>query len=170
MKVRKAFTADALGIAKVQVDTWNTTYRGIVPDVFLDSMTYESREHKWKEILSQGATVYVAESEGICGFASAGTQRSNKYPAYEGELYAIYVNEENQRRGVGKGLLEPVVKELVKQKIFAVTVVVLQENPSRYFYEFLGARIIDTIETEIAGKRIPELVYGWKDIREILIK
>jgi len=44
MKIRKATPSDAYNIAKVQVDTWKTAYKNIVPDNFLNQMTYASRE------------------------------------------------------------------------------------------------------------------------------
>jgi L-amino acid N-acyltransferase YncA len=109
MRIRKAIASDAMGIAKVQVDTWRTTYQGIVPDDYLDSMTFENREHKWKEILKEG-TVYVAEEKGkVCGFSCGGKQRSENYPAYAGELYAIYLDQQYQRRGIGSLLLKPLL-------------------------------------------------------------
>lgn len=48
MEIRRAVLADAKGIAKVQVDSWQTTYQGIVPAEFLAGMSYEDREQKWK--------------------------------------------------------------------------------------------------------------------------
>lgn len=36
MKIRKAYLNDALGVAKVQVDSWKTTYKNIVPEAYLD--------------------------------------------------------------------------------------------------------------------------------------
>lgn len=36
MEIRKANLNDALGVAKVQVDSWKTTYKNIVPDEYLD--------------------------------------------------------------------------------------------------------------------------------------
>lgn len=47
-------------------------------------------------------------------------------------------------------------------------VLVLEDNNSRYFYEVIGGKKIDTIEVGIAGKKLKELVYGWRDIRNIL--
>jgi hypothetical protein len=44
MVIRKADIKDIPGIAKVHVDSWRTTYKGIVPETFLDSLSYESRE------------------------------------------------------------------------------------------------------------------------------
>jgi hypothetical protein len=41
--IREAAPADAPGIARVHVDTWRTTYQGIVPDQFLARLSYEAR-------------------------------------------------------------------------------------------------------------------------------
>jgi len=36
MNIRKANSNDALGVAKVQVDSWKTTYKNIVPNEYLE--------------------------------------------------------------------------------------------------------------------------------------
>lgn len=168
MNIRKAVQGDAKGVAKVQVDSWQTTYKNIIPDEYLNKMTYESREQKWKDIISNQA-VFIAETDDgeIIGFSNGGKERSGKYTNYSGELYAIYILEVHQRKGLGKLLLKPVIEDLKQNGIFSMTVLVLEENNSRIFYESLGAKKIDTIEVEILGKRLNELVYGWEDIRAI---
>jgi hypothetical protein len=93
--VREAVPADACAIARVHVDSWRTTYRGIVPDSVLSQLSYEEREPMWQGILDAAegqAFVYVAvdESGQIVGFASGGPERSGD-PDYKGELYAIYI-------------------------------------------------------------------------------
>jgi hypothetical protein len=50
----------------------------------------------------------------------------------------------------------------------SMLVFVLQENSSRLFYEALGGKKIDTVEAEIGGKKLSELVYGWEDISDIV--
>jgi ribosomal protein S18 acetylase RimI-like enzyme len=169
MKIRKANSNDAKGIAKVQVESWKTTYKNIVPDEYLNRMTYESREQKWKDIISEQA-VFVAETvEGeIVGFSNGGKKRTGKHTKYEGELYAIYILEKYQRKGLGKLLIEPIVKDLIQKDISSMTVLVLEENRSRLFYESLGAKKIDVVEIEILGKKLNEIVYGWEDIRIII--
>lgn len=168
MNIRKAVPGDATGVAKVQVDSWQTTYRNIIPDEYLNKMTYESREQKWKDIISNQA-VFIAETDDgeIIGFSNGGKERSGKYINYNGELYAIYILEAYQRKGLGKLLLKPVIEDLKQNGMFSMTVLVLEENNSRIFYESLGAKKIDTIEVEILGKKLNELVYGWEDIRAI---
>jgi L-amino acid N-acyltransferase YncA len=169
MKVRKAVLRDAKGVSKVQVDCWKTTYKDIVPDAYLNQMTYESREQKWKEIILN-SNVFVAENdEGkIIGFSNGGIERTGNYQTYMGELYAIYILKEYQRNGIGRLLLQPIIDELTKQDIFSMIVLVLEANNSRMFYETLGAKKIDTVKIEILGQQLNEFVYGWDDIRKII--
>ena len=64
MHIREANVPDAADIAKVHVDSWRTTYTGVVPDEYLAQLSYEQREQTWRDILStHGATefVYVVE-------------------------------------------------------------------------------------------------------------
>src|SRR5699024_1311461 len=170
MEIRKANLKDALGVAKVQVDSWKTTYKNIVPDQYLEQMTYKDREKRWIDIISNSdQAVFVAEGESgeIIGFSSGGNERTGKYPQYRGELYAIYILAGHQRKGIGKQLFDSIVESLKQKNISSMAVFVLEDNKSRLFYERLGARKIDTIGIEISGKKLNELVYGWRDITEI---
>jgi hypothetical protein len=51
VKIRKATADDAKGIARVHVDAWKSTYRGLVSDEYLDSLSYESREQMWAKVI-----------------------------------------------------------------------------------------------------------------------
>jgi len=169
MRIRKANSNDAFSVAKVQVISLKATYKNIVPDEYLDQMNYENREREWKDIISNQA-VFVAENSSgeIIGFSNGGKARTGKYPDYQGELYAIYILEEHQRNGIGKILLEPIVEYLKQKNILSMTVSVLEDNKSRLFYEYHGAKRIDTVEIEVSSKKLNELVYGWKDITAII--
>lgn len=48
MNIRQATAADAEGIAQVHVNSWRTTYKGIVSEDYLDALTVESRLEGWK--------------------------------------------------------------------------------------------------------------------------
>jgi hypothetical protein len=75
--VRKSRTEDATAIAFVHVESWKTTYAGIVPDAYLASLSFESRTEKWKEQFQSGTTLIfvVEDASGIFGFASGGELR-----------------------------------------------------------------------------------------------
>ncbi|WP_173915924.1 GNAT family N-acetyltransferase [Halobacillus sp. Marseille-Q1614] len=168
MKIRKATVTDAEGVAKVQVDSWYSTYKDIVPEEYLRKMTYESREKKWKDIISKQPVFIAEDNKGkIIGFSNGGPERTGKYPEFEGELYAIYILKDHQRKGLGKQLLKPIIQELEDQGIYSMLVLVLEDNHSRFFYEKVGAEKLDIIEIEVSRKRLSEVVYGWKDIRKI---
>ncbi|USK47893.1 GNAT family N-acetyltransferase [Bacillus sp. CMF12] len=166
MNIRKAVLNDAKGIAEVHVDSWRTTYKNIIPDEFLNNLSYQRREELWINNIPKG-NVFVAENDKgeIVGFSSGGIERSGKYKEYQGELSSIYILKEFQGQGIGKALTNPVIKELEKLGINSMLVFVLEENDSRLFYETIGGKIIDKIEVEIAGKKLKELVYGWDNIR-----
>ena len=76
VSLRRATVEDAEAIAAVRVESWKVTYRGMIPDSFLDAMRVEDSILQWRQILqamSEAADricVYVAESEGkLIGFA-----------------------------------------------------------------------------------------------------
>jgi L-amino acid N-acyltransferase YncA len=169
MKVRKAVLSDAKGMAKVHVDCWKTTYATIIPDEYLNNLSYERREQLWKENIPRGG-VFVAENDegSIVGFSSGGKERTGKYPNFSGELYAIYILKEYQRHGLGKLLVRPIIEELHQQNIHTMLVLVLEDNSSCRFYEALGGKKIDNLAVEFSGKKLNELVYGWDDIKNII--
>lgn len=165
MKIRAAKLSDASGIAKVHVDSWRTTYKNIIPDEFLNKLSYQRREELWSNNIPEG-NVFVAENdEGkIVGFSSGCKERSGKYKEYQGELSSIYILKDFQGQGIGMSLAMSVIKELEKLGINTMLVFVLEDNNSRLFYEAMGGKIIDKVEVEIAGKKLIELVYGWDNI------
>ncbi|GHO54669.1 GNAT family N-acetyltransferase [Ktedonobacter robiniae] len=176
MTIRPARVEDAPGLARVHVDSWRTTYQGVVPDAYLAALSYERREQMWHTILQmeQGddaaSFTYIAEDETgrVVAFVNGGRKRTG-ISGYDGELYAIYLLAEMQGRGLGRRLVGTLVEQFVRQGMTSMAVVVLADNSARYFYEALGATLLCEQEDEIGGKRLIELVYGWSDIRRLLL-
>ncbi len=170
MFIRKAKLEDATGLARVHVDGWRTTYKGIVPDTYLDNLSYESREQIWTSGIEQN-NVYIAEDDNgqIVGFASGGKERTGKYDGYVGELYAIYLLEGQQGKGFGRKLVQTVVDDLKEKKLNSMLIWALKENPACRFYEALGGKEIDTAEIEIDGKKLSEIAYGWDEIANLKV-
>jgi len=171
--IREASLAVAMGIAKVQVDSWRSTYAGIVPRDYLETLSYEQRATVWRTILSGNTSrqfVYVAEDhEGnVVGFASGGQIRGGD-PGYEGELYAIYLLESHQQIGLGRLLTSKVAKRLLEEDIHSMLVWVLAANPSRPFYEALGATQVSERDITIGGAALTEVAYGWADLSPVAL-
>lgn len=166
MIIRRAVVNDSTGVARVQVESWKTTYKKIVPDEYLNSMSVESRIQKWKDII-ESQTVFVVEKDSkIIGFCNSGINTGD-YRDYQGELFAIYLLQDYQRKGLGRHLFDKIVTEFKEQNVNSLIVKVLEDNPARYFYEKVRAEHIDTIELIISGKKLNERVYGWKSINTL---
>lgn len=169
--IRAANPDDAAGIARVHVESWRTTYRGIVPSEYLERMSPERRERFWGSVIAQAdspALVYVAASPSgeVLGFAYGGTEREGN-ASYTGELLAIYLLEQQQRLGVGRRLFASVVEELLRHGHASMLVRVLRDNPSRGFYERLGGQYVAEKPIDIGGTELIEVAYGWSDLRTL---
>ena len=173
MILREARIEDAAGIAKVHVDTWRTTYAGIVPDEHLANMTYSNHEKRWIDYLTKNtedSCTYIAEDNSgqIIGFVSGGRER-NTDPNYKGELYLIYILKEYQSQGIGSLLTQTLVKKLLQEDINSMLLWVFADNQvARSFYEALGGQHQKAKQAEIGGVMLNEVAYGWMDIRELL--
>ena len=112
--VRLATLDDAADIARVHVASWRTTYRGMLPDDFLASLSEEHYTERWKRLIAEGSSrVQVVDEPkgGIVGFASGGRERAGEN-TFAGELYAIYVLDSAQRLGHGRELVRAIAGAL----------------------------------------------------------
>lgn len=168
LTIRKAKIEDAGSIAHVQVESWKTTYVGIVPDVFLASLNQEDRMRSWREqILADNISIFVAEDEtGIFGFVAGGEIREKL--DYDAELYAIYLLRERQREGVGRTLGLALASALQSKGFMSMIVWVLEQNPSVSFYERLGAVQVARKIINIGGADLEELAFGWPSLDRLI--
>ena len=168
MIVREAHSADAPAIGQVQVDSWRTTYAGIVPADYLASLSYEQQGQVWERYistLSSAAAMYVAEAATgeVVGFAHSGPERSG-HKIYTGELYAIYLLAAHQRQGLGRQLMRATVNGLLQHGLPSMLVWVLAANSFRAFYEALGGQIVAERDHTMWGKKMREIGYGWPSL------
>ncbi|MFE6169883.1 N-acetyltransferase family protein [Viridibacillus arvi] len=166
--IRPATIEDIAGIAKVHVDSWRTTYKGLLKQDFLDNLTYSSREASWqRNIESEGNIIFVAvkeEDQQIVGFICGSKTQEGEYPTYDADLTAIYLFEHEQGKGIGKAMLKQLFVEFKKLNYSSSIVKVLEDNSSCRFYEAMGAEFIDSNPIQIGGEQLELLTYGWSKI------
>ena len=144
MRVRAAENslADAIGIAYVQVVTWQVAYRGLLPNSVLEGLSVEDAASRWKGRLGDPAiTMFVLEIGGsIVGFVSCGAARDDDLDAGRvGEIYAIYVQPAHWRQGHGCALMTAALSALGKRGYEDVVLWTLRDNgPAIAFYEQIG--------------------------------
>ncbi|MFW9877298.1 MAG: GNAT family N-acetyltransferase [Candidatus Thorarchaeota archaeon] len=176
---RKVKSSDSLGIAKVLVDTWKSTYSNLVSETIIQKRNYEYVEPRWRERIRNSTKkdiMLVAENEDkeIVGLTWGRTEKLNvtehiiEINKYEGELLAIYILKNYQRRRIGTILVSQVVEFLLKHNVHSMIVWVFKENPAKDFYRKLGAKYIGDRLLDIDGEKYLESVYGWKSIDDML--
>lgn len=168
MQIRRAVPGDEKGIATVHVESWQSTYKGILKDELLINLSVERRENQWKEAIDANQVIYVAlNNEGeIIGFITGGKSRSPEYN-YDGELYAIYILAEYHRQGIGKMLIFQLTSELKALGYQSMIVWVIRDNPSREAYKKLGAISFDSKDFEIGEQKLKEEALVWENLNKI---
>jgi GNAT superfamily N-acetyltransferase len=142
--------------------------RGIFPEAFLNALSVEQRESPWLDLLvanePSSITMVACDAGGsVVGFASGGKERTGQLGC-DGELYAIYLRPEAQRKGLGVLLVRQFVHELVMRGFGSMAVWVLELNPARRFYEGLGGKVIGQQQIERGGQTFIEVAYGWQSL------
>ncbi len=168
--LRQATQADAAGIAQVHIDSWLSTYRGILADQLLDQLSLAERTENWAKWLEPSRPeqahpnwVWVAEipSGQIVGFVCGGPERTG-LPDFSGEIYALYLLDAWQGKGWGKRLLHTGFDLLRAQGYAAILVWVASRNhKAGDFYASQGGKICLQRSLEMAGQVVDETGYGW---------
>jgi GNAT superfamily N-acetyltransferase len=173
--IRAADPCDAPGIAKVIVQTWRSTYRGIVPDAVLDGLDEAAMAGWWGEAIGRsdaGTPILVAATDrgevvGVALVDEPDEQAPEREPGYARELRILYVLDAYQGQGIGRRLVGAVAARLAAQGIGALTVPVFAANGrARRFYEALGARFLRETPLVLGrfGITVETAIYGWHDV------
>ena len=172
VRIRAARLSDASSIARVHIDSWRTTYAAVMPAEFLLGLSYSQRASWWEEILGAdppAISAFVAEAPGgeVVGFVGGGPEQEAN-PAFGAELYAIYLYEDYQRRGVGRRLVSALAEALSALGFSSMLLWVLEDNPAaRSFYVSLGGEELGRKTITIGGRDLTEVSYGWRDIESL---
>lgn len=146
--VRRAEPNDAPSMAKVHVDTWRETYRGLMSDAVLDDPGFLSwRERFWASALTDPRynqnTVAVASHEGkLIGIAMSGPSLEDADEPQQ--LYVLYAYATFHGSGVGTALLNAVI-----DRTAAAALWVADPNPrAQAFYRKHGFVADGAVKTE----------------------
>lgn len=149
--IRQASPADAAGMARVHVLSWQSAYKGLLPQELIDGLSIETRTRQWGEWLEAPEAhlnLVACDSEGqVLGFVSGSPLRGD-YAGFDSEVAAIYLLPQAQGLGMGKALFKR-MQELLRERGYQRMLVwVLASNEAaKGFYQRLGG-------VETLGKRV----------------
>jgi L-amino acid N-acyltransferase YncA len=158
--VRDMVLEDCAAVASIHVRGWQATYRGIMPDSFLDSLTIEQRTERWKNNFARNNSMnLVAEKTGrVMGFGGGGANRSlDVAPHLAHELWALYADPDCWGQGVGAAMLSEFSRRIQAPYL----VWVATENlVGRKFYTRMGGQLLSlTKNEEVGGTQVPHVAF-----------
>jgi ribosomal protein S18 acetylase RimI-like enzyme len=165
--IRPATVDDAAGIAAVHVQSWRSSYAGIVPQAHLDSLDVDARTKSWTKLLAPSESphfhaVAVDEGERIVGFVDAGKNRDAPVE-FRGELFAIYLLDEAKGTGAGNALFDAAASWLRENELAPFLLWVLKDNArARRFYAKAGGVVAGEKPHPVGGKPLVAVAYGWR--------
>ncbi|MFI0709918.1 GNAT family N-acetyltransferase [Streptomyces inhibens] len=167
--------ADIEAVSAVRVHGWQSAYRGLMPQAYLDAMSVAAdaeQRRSWFGRRSPEVSDLVAERGGeVVGWACVGPARdpdvapgAGELPAPRptaGELLALYVTPGLIGTGIGRALLSAGTARARASGFHTLYLWVVRGNSrAQRFYERAGF-VPDGAEEayEVGGRSVPELRY-----------
>lgn len=176
--LRPAEPGDAIGLSRVQVDTWRDAYVGVLPDDTLLELDEMRAAIRWTRVMGgivAPERLVVAEHDScLVGYCHGGPGRRAVADAigHDGvvaEIYALYVDPSFQAMGVGRALLADVSRRLLAHGFDALTILTLADNRhGRRFYDRLDGAAGDAIPSVVHGAPVDQVPYFWPDIERLV--
>ena len=161
--IRGATLEDAEKIADIHVKAWQESYKGIIDQNYLDTISFSERLAFRKKILMHPKPAQInlvaVQNNQIIGFCDAGVAFDSN-EVYRGEIYAIYLLNEFKQHGIGKTLFNYVNRHLEEHLLMPYVTWVLEENKTACrFYEKCGGQFFKKKSVEIGDQNYIEISY-----------
>ncbi|MBY0339025.1 MAG: GNAT family N-acetyltransferase [Acetobacteraceae bacterium] len=181
--IRRARPMDGAQMGLVHVASWRSTYAGILADGYLANLSAIREGASYERGIAErrgGHAGFVAVASGddlppdragppgglVIGFVTGGLAR--RAGLADGEVETLYLLDDYRERGLGRRLMRAMASHLCSLGAQSAFAWVLDANPSRFFYERLGARRIAQESIRFAGQTLTQSAYGWGGIDALL--
>ncbi len=155
--IRLATPEDAPAVASVHVQSWRSSYQGLLDPAFLRELKASSRVEDWSRRLASvdHATFFATRSHRrdapLVGFCRVGPHQS------------LYLLEEVQRLGLGKALFSEAREWLQRCNFESFCAWVLSSNVSAsLFYQAMGGVRAAEKRAVVGGREATLVAYGWR--------
>ncbi len=142
---RRRELKDCEGIARVVAIAWNETYKGIVPDWFLEQLknNIEERAQMMRDKFDESNNhQFVLEYDNeIVGFVNCGESEDEEFDNM-GEIFALYIIKKHHGKKLGRKLVNLAIEELKSLGFNQMIIACLKGNPTNEFYKYIGGKYI----------------------------
>ena len=162
--IRDAVDGDADAMGRLHVRAWQTAYRGVMPDAYLDGLQADERISMWRGRISRTdlPPLLAAQVAGeVVGFAVIGEEQSPVSSNKRGQLHAINLDPTQWGKGIGRSLLGRATEALRATGYREAVLWVVPENErARGLYESEGWSADGASQTEdVLGVTVSEIRY-----------
>ncbi len=144
-KIRKSTREDCFDVSHVVTVAWNETYKGIVPDWYLEELKTNETERaqkKYNNFDEKNNNIHVLQADNkVVGFVRYGLAEDEQFENC-GEIIALYIIAKYKGNGYGKKLVETAAKEIKKLGCNKMIIACLKGNPSNEFYKHMGGKYV----------------------------
>lgn len=165
MNIRFATTEDCYMISKINYDNWMKTYKGILPDEFLNHLDIEQIRKEYVQLISDNEKqIFVAldEKNEILGFALFEPDLDEDNCIY---LASLHVDGGAQGKGIGTSLLIKVGQYGLDSGYENMSICILKGNRNaRNLYVKLGAEHYKDFEDNFHGVKTKSEKLLWNDL------
>lgn len=153
--IREANSSDLMMIQKLAYKIWPTTYGEILSEEQLKFMLekFYAIDYLENQMRNGQHFILIEEENSTLGFASyeLNYENSNKT-----KIHKIYVLPEIQGKGLGKKLINFIIKKALENNNSDVLLNVNRFNKAIGFYENIGFKISETVDIEIGNGYLME--------------
>lgn len=163
---------DADALARVHAESWKATYRGILPDAYLDSEVDDERAQYWHNAMA--ATKYPIVKLAREGGAVLGLIALHDDPedeTYDFTIEHLHLLPNSKGRGLGRALMKEAAMAAQADGAHRICLWVFEDNTAAIgFYERLGG-VTDAYGTDkFAGGDAPDRRIGWHDLDGLIAR
>ena len=162
MRICQALPKDAYAYAANHIACWQSAYRGIMSDEYLDNMSVEQMAERNRQILRDPGILmcYYVEYEGKMIGRLVLCKSRDEDKAGAGEIAAMYLLDAFWGKGYGREMMEFSLEELKRRGHDEVFLWVLEANSrARQFYEKCGFAFDGTKKEINIDKPLMEMRY-----------
>ena len=159
IKIRHARTAEFPTLARLQIQSWQDAYRGILADDYLDHRVEPDLLARWAEIRPAGDDlILVAEQDRIMGFITVWCRPA---PFIDN----LHVVPGQRSQGIGQRLMQAAAAQLIERGHVTVHLWVAAGNHRAIaFYRRLGGRFGEPQTQHLYGQDVAAMEVTWDDL------
>lgn len=161
---------DAVAVAQVHAASWKATYRGILPDSYLDTEVDLERAEYWHSALESQRYPIIKlarASDRIVGLIALHNDPDDE--GYDFTIEHLHLLPAHKGQGLGRYLVKAAAENAQAKGAASLCLWVFEENVAAIgFYQQLGG-VTDARGTDkFAGSDAPDRRIGWHDL-DVLI-